>query len=175
MHPPADLELLLRLVLAAALGGVPGLERQIRRFPAGLRTHMLVALGAAAFSIAGAYGYPLIGNARDPARVAAQIVTGVGFLGAGTIWRSGSSVHGLTTAASIWVAAAIGLLAGTGLYLLAGGVTVCAALILLAMKGIEQETGTADEGRPSDVTPVGAPTAAESPASSSGRPRTQDS
>ena len=116
---PLELELLGRIVLGFALGGVLGWGRERAGRPAGLRTHMLVTAGAAAYTIVSVYGFLDQGTVRDPGRVAAQIVTGIGFLGAGTIWRTPSTVLGLTTAASIWLAAAIGMFAGTGLYLLA--------------------------------------------------------
>jgi putative Mg2+ transporter-C (MgtC) family protein len=120
-----DLELMLRVLLAFVLGGLIGYEREIIQRPAGLRTHMLVAAGSAAFTMAGIYGFIGEGTVRDPARVAAQVVTGVGFLGAGTIWRKSNTVRGLTTAASIWLVAAVGMLAGGGLYLLAVFTTLC--------------------------------------------------
>jgi putative Mg2+ transporter-C (MgtC) family protein len=120
-----DAELVLRVVLAFVLGGIIGYERESIQRPAGLRTHMLVAAGAAAFTIASVFGFVGQGTVRDPARVAAQVVTGVGFLGAGTIWRTPSTVRGLTTAASIWLVAAVGLLAGDGMYLLAVFTTLC--------------------------------------------------
>jgi putative Mg2+ transporter-C (MgtC) family protein len=122
---PIDIELVLRVTLAFVLGGVIGYEREIIQRPAGLRTHMLVAAGSAAFTVVSIYGFAGEGTVRDPARVAAQVVTGVGFLGAGTIWRTSSTVRGLTTAASIWLVAAIGMLSGTGLYLLAVFTTLC--------------------------------------------------
>src|SRR5262245_19267507 len=92
-------ELLARMALAALLGGVLGLERQLGQHPAGFRTHMLVALGSAAFTIAGVYGVAGQGTVQDAGRIAAQVVVGVGFLGAGTIWRSGQgrAIYGLTT------------------------------------------------------------------------------
>lgn len=120
-----DVELMLRVLLAFLLGGLIGYERETTQRPAGLRTHMLVAAGAAAFTVASIYGFIGQGTVRDPARVAAQIVPGVGFLGAGTIWRTSSTVRGLTTAASIWLVAAIGLLVGSGLYVLAIFTTLC--------------------------------------------------
>jgi putative Mg2+ transporter-C (MgtC) family protein len=120
-----DLEMMLRVLLAFLLGGLIGYERETTQRPAGLRTHMLVAAGAAAFTVASIYGFVGQGTARDPARVAAQIVPGVGFLGAGTIWRTSSTVRGLTTAASIWLVAAIGLLVGSGMYALAVFTTIC--------------------------------------------------
>jgi putative Mg2+ transporter-C (MgtC) family protein len=115
-------EALLRLALAAALGGAVGLEREFREREAGFRTHMLVSLGSALFTIAGAYGFRdflVNGGAivrTDPTRIAAQVVTGIGFLGAGAIIRQGLSVRGLTTAATLWVVAAIGLTSGAGYY-----------------------------------------------------------
>jgi putative Mg2+ transporter-C (MgtC) family protein len=115
-------EALLRLVLAGILGGAIGTEREIREREAGLRTHMLVAIGAALFTIVSAYGWndfnfsQRSGVTYDPTRIAAQIVTGIGFLGAGAIIRHGLSVRGLTTAASLWVVAAIGIAAGAGYY-----------------------------------------------------------
>ena len=120
-----DVEMALRVTLAFLLGGVIGYERESIQRPAGLRTHMLVAAGSGAFTVASVYGFVGEGTVRDPARLAAQIVTGVGFLGAGTIWRTPSTVRGLTTAASIWLVAALGLLAGTGLYALAVFTTLC--------------------------------------------------
>ncbi len=112
-----DLEMVMRIVLAFGLGAVLGWERDRVRKPAGLRTHMMVAAGSAAFTLVSIYGFS--GLSHDPARIAAQIVSGVGFLGAGTIWRTPSTVRGLTTAASIWLAAAIGMMAAVGMYAVA--------------------------------------------------------
>jgi putative Mg2+ transporter-C (MgtC) family protein len=115
-------ELLLRLVVAAALTGAVGLERELRERAAGLRTHMLVGVGSALFTLVSAYGWGdfvfnrQLGTVLDPTRIAAQIVTGIGFLGAGAIIRQGLSIRGLTTAAGLWVAAAIGMAAGAGYY-----------------------------------------------------------
>jgi putative Mg2+ transporter-C (MgtC) family protein len=120
-----DLELMLRVLLAFVLGGVIGYERESIQRPAGLRTHMLVAAGSAAFTVASIYAFVGQGTVRDPARLAAQIVTGIGFLGAGTIWRTPSTVRGLTTAASIWLVAAAGLLVGAGMYAIAIFTTLC--------------------------------------------------
>jgi putative Mg2+ transporter-C (MgtC) family protein len=113
---------LLRLSVAAALGGAIGVEREIRDREAGIRTHLLVSLGAGLFTIVSAYGFHefLTSGANvvraDPTRIAAQIVTGIGFLGAGAIIREGLSVRGLTTAGSLWVVAAIGMASGAGYY-----------------------------------------------------------
>ena len=111
-----------RLAVAAALGGAIGVEREIRDREAGIRTHLLVALGAGLFTIVSAYGFHAFlasGDSvvsADPTRIAAQIVTGIGFLGAGAIIREGLTVRGLTTAGSLWVSAAIGMAAGVGWY-----------------------------------------------------------
>ncbi len=113
-----ELEMTLRIVLAFGLGAVLGWERDRAGRPAGLRTHMMVSAGSAAFTLVSIYGFPDPGAGlpRDPARVAAQIVSGVGFLGAGTIFRTPNTVRGLTTAASVWLSAAIGMMAGVGMY-----------------------------------------------------------
>jgi putative Mg2+ transporter-C (MgtC) family protein len=116
------LDLAARLAVAALLTGVIGLERELRERAAGLRTHMLVGVGSALFTIVSAYAWSDFvfsrqgGTVLDPTRVAAQIVTGIGFLGAGAIIRQGISVRGLTTAAGLWVVAAIGMAAGAGYY-----------------------------------------------------------
>ena len=107
-------EVLLRLFVAAALGGAIGLERELRERQAGLRTHLVVSVGAALFTLVSAYGFTDWGVRVDPTRIAAQIVTGIGFLGAGAIIRQGLSVRGLTTAATLWLVAAIGMAAGAG-------------------------------------------------------------
>lgn len=135
-----EIEMLLRVSLAFVLGGILGLEREVQQRPAGLRTHILVAMGSATFTLVSIYGFLGQGTVRDPARVAAQIVTGVGFLGAGTIWRTESTVIGLTTAASIWMVAAIGMLAGSGMYLLAVFSTALAWLTLYGIRRLERKT-----------------------------------
>mgnify|MGYP003439761680 FL=1 len=129
-------EVVLRIVLAAGLGGAIGLERELREREAGLRTHMLVSVGAALFTMVSAYAWTdwrfsnEEGLVFDPTRIAAQVVTGIGFLGAGAIIRQGLSVRGLTTAATLWVVAAIGMAAGVGYYWAA---LVTTALVLLSL------------------------------------------
>jgi putative Mg2+ transporter-C (MgtC) family protein len=139
---PADIpslsweEALLRVVVAATLGGAVGIERELRDHDAGFRTHMLVAIGSALFTIVSAYAFRdfLVGGGAvvraDPTRIAAQIVTGIGFLGAGAIIRQGLSVRGLTTAATLWVVAAIGMAAGAGYY---GGALITTAVVLISL------------------------------------------
>ncbi len=117
--------IVLRLLLALVLGAAVGYQRERAAKPAGLRTHILICLGAALFTVASIYGF---GPAGDPARVAAGVVVGVGFLGAGVIMhREGGIVEGLTTAATMWVVAGIGLAAGAGLYVASA---VATAIIL---------------------------------------------
>jgi putative Mg2+ transporter-C (MgtC) family protein len=107
-------EVLLRLFVAAGLGGAIGLERELRERQAGLRTHLVVSVGSALFTLVSAYGFHNFEGTVDPTRIAAQIVSGIGFLGAGAIIRQGLSVRGLTTAASLWLVAAIGMASGAG-------------------------------------------------------------
>jgi putative Mg2+ transporter-C (MgtC) family protein len=113
---PGEWELIGRLALTLVLSAAVGLEREYRQKSAGLRTHTLVGLGAALFSLAGAYGFAGEGGdfPRDPSRVAAQVVTGIGFIGGGLIFVRQDAVRGLTTAAGVWVTAAIGLAAAAG-------------------------------------------------------------
>ncbi len=124
---PADLtlqiDLAVRLVLASALGAAIGLEREIHEHPAGMRTHLLVALGSAVFTELSIFGFigvlgPGQGTAPDPTRIAAQVVSGIGFLGAGAIIKYGTFIRGLTTAASLWATAALGLAVGAGEYII---------------------------------------------------------
>jgi putative Mg2+ transporter-C (MgtC) family protein len=128
--------MLVRVALAGALGGAIGFERELRDREAGFRTHLLVAVGAALFTLVSAYGFSDFsyghgsGFQLDPTRIAAQIVTGIGFLGAGAIIRQGISIRGLTTAATLWIAAAIGLAAGAGYYSAAIAST---AIVLFAL------------------------------------------
>jgi putative Mg2+ transporter-C (MgtC) family protein len=129
-----EIEMMLRLLLAAALGALIGYQRERSKKPAGLRTHTLISSGAALFTIASMYGF---GIGADPARIAAGIVAGIGFIGAGVIFhRQGGIVEGLTTAATIWAVAAIGLAAGAGLYIIATLTTAIVLAILLLPRSI---------------------------------------
>jgi len=116
---------ILRLLLAAAMGALIGLERDLKKKPAGIRTHMLVCLGACIYTLISVSEFPL-----DSARIAAGIVAGIGFLGAGAIIGSQDGVHGLTTAAGIWVTAAVGLALGTGSYVIAAVSTLLVVVTL---------------------------------------------
>jgi putative Mg2+ transporter-C (MgtC) family protein len=125
---------MLRLLVALILGAVVGLERERQERAAGLRTVTMVSLGSCLFTIVGAYGFPN----TDPSRVAAQIVTGIGFLGAGTIFLRKDLVRGLTTAATIWAVAAIGMAAGTSQYIVALFTTLLILSVLMVLKPIEK-------------------------------------
>ena len=126
-----DLELLARLLLAAVLGGAIGAERELNDHPAGLRTHMLLTIGACLFTLISAYGF---GGRTDPSRIAAQIVTGIGFLGGGAIVRHGLTVKGVTTAASIWATASVGVAIGAGSYVLGTGGAVLVVGTLFGLR-----------------------------------------
>jgi putative Mg2+ transporter-C (MgtC) family protein len=130
---PSDLELLGRLLLAAVLGGAIGAERELNDQAAGLRTHMLLTIGACLFTLVSAYGF---GGSTDPSRLAAQVVTGIGFLGGGAIVRHGLTVKGLTTAASIWATASVGVAVGAGQYVLAVGGAVLVSVTLLGLRRV---------------------------------------
>ena len=129
-----NFELLGRLLLAAVLGGAIGAERELNDQAAGLRTHMLLTIGACLFTLVSAYGFGG-GIGTDPSRLAAQIVTGIGFLGGGAIVRHGLTVKGLTTAASIWATASVGVAVGAGSYVLGIGGT---ALIVGTLFGLRR-------------------------------------
>jgi len=131
------LELLLQLALAAVLGGAIGIEREMKGKPAGLRTNILICVGAALFT----HLSLLIGGQANPDRIAASVITGVGFIGAGTILHMRGSVSGLTSAATIWVVAAIGMATGTGLYLEALGTTALVMGVLAGLGWAEQALG----------------------------------
>jgi Uncharacterized membrane protein len=132
-----DLELQLagRLVIGLVLGALIGLEREFHRQPAGFRTHSLVALGAALFTIVSAYGFA--GSLVDPTRIAAQIVSGIGFIGAGTILQYRGNIRGLTTAASLWSVAAVGMAAGAGLLAMAAIGTALILVVLYLLDRVE--------------------------------------
>jgi putative Mg2+ transporter-C (MgtC) family protein len=125
--------LVARLALAALLGGLVGVEREYRGHAAGLRTNILVSVGACLFTILSIEAFPSSSANRDTARVAAQIVSGIGFLGAGAVFRDGDEVRGLTTAATIWLMAAIGMAAGAGDYFLAVAAVVLTLIVLVVL------------------------------------------
>lgn len=127
-----QVDIAFRLIAAAFLGAAIGLEREVHGHQAGVRTHMLVSLGSAIFTVLSIYGFQGVSGAGsyDPTRISAQIVTGIGFLGAGAIVKFGTNVRGLTTAASLWVVASVGLAAGAGAYFVAA---VGAALALVSL------------------------------------------
>lgn len=129
-------EILLRLFASAIAGGIVGMEREAKNRPAGLRTHILVTLGSALIMLISMYGFNGMGSSGEggePARLAAQVVSGIGFLGAGTILRNGNNINGLTTAASIWVCGGIGLAIGNGYYF--GGIATT-FIVLITLKSM---------------------------------------
>ncbi len=128
-----EIEIIVRVLAAGAFGAIIGIQRERAGKPAGLRTHILICMGSALFTVISIYGFA---GATDPSRVAAGIVAGIGFLGAGVIFRSmrGPVVVGLTTAASVWFTAAIGMASGVGMYLIAAIATIVALLVLYIPK-----------------------------------------
>ena len=148
-----SLVILIRVVVSAILGGLIGLEREIHGCAAGLRTHILVCIGSTLFmvtSIGIAISHGSLGDV-DPSRIAAGVVTGIGFLGAGAIIRYGASIRGLTTAASIWAVAAIGLAVGVGLYA-AAVITTFVALSVLVLSRLEELMALKQHGKKLVVT-----------------------
>lgn len=133
-----EFQIVIRLLLALICGGFIGVEREIFGHAAGLRTHILVCIGAALTMLVSMYGFNGVG---DPSRLAAQVISGIGFLGAGTIIQTKGDVKGLTTAASLWVAATIGLACGNGFYLGAIVTTAFAVIVLPYFKKIESKIG----------------------------------
>jgi putative Mg2+ transporter-C (MgtC) family protein len=137
-----DGQLIIRLLVAAVLGSAIGIDRERLVWAAGLRTHMLVCVGSCLFMVVSAFGFAdILGTPRvilDPSRIAAQVVSGIGFLGAGSILLRGEVVRGLTTAASLWTVAAIGLAVGGGLYVEAVAATVVILIILAGIKPLEE-------------------------------------
>lgn len=149
-----QLDLALRLTVGLVLGAIIGLEREFHRQPAGFRTHSLVSLGAALFTVVSAYGFT--GELVDPTRIAAQIVSGIGFIGAGTILQYRGNIRGLTTAASLWSVAAIGTAAGAGLCVVAGVGTLLILVVLSVLDRIEDAAKrhlqhSPDEGKSEDM------------------------
>lgn len=140
-------QLTLRILMAAFLGGLIGLERSSGDRPAGLRTHVLVATGSALLMVVSIYGIDGHPQARDPSRIASQVVSGIGFLGAGTILHEGLTVKGLTTAASLWIVSAIGLTVGCGMMALGIFATGITLITLILIRGLEKK-----------VLPAGKPT-----------------
>jgi putative Mg2+ transporter-C (MgtC) family protein len=154
----------LRLTLGLVLGAIIGFEREFHRQPAGFRTHSLVALGSALFTIVS--GFAFDGPGADPTRIAAQIVSGIGFIGAGTILQYRGNIRGLTTAASLWSVAAVGMAAGAGMWILAIMATVLMLIVLSILDRVERlarrhlgmpadnyemATDAIDEGRSEDL------------------------
>jgi len=145
MDTEIALEVIMKLLISLFLGGLIGIEREWRKHPAGLRTHILVSVGATAFMFLGYYSFDNGGGSGgfvDPTRIAAGVVTGIGFLGAGAIMKEGVNVRGLTTAASIWVSAAVGLCVGASLFITATVLTLTVLFTLLFFSRMELEIGT---------------------------------
>ncbi len=138
MIDATDWQMIMRLFLAALLGGIVGMERGSGDRPAGLRTHVLVCTGSALIMLVSIYAFDPQTYTRDPGRIAAQVVSGIGFLGAGTILHEGLTVRGLTTAASLWMVAAIGLAVGSGMVLMGIISTVIMLITLVTFHGWEK-------------------------------------
>jgi len=135
--PYDQAELVFKLLLSIILGGVIGIERESLNRPAGFRTHILVCVGSTLTMLVSIYMYENFSTDGDPGRIAAQVISGIGFLGAGTIIREGASVRGLTTAASLWTVAAIGLAVGSGFYLAAIITTLLTFITLILFSRVE--------------------------------------
>lgn len=138
MTDTMEIEILLKILLAAVLGGIIGMERELAHKEAGLRTNILIAVGSTLVTIL-SFKIAALSQTADPARLAAQIVTGIGFLGAGAIIQSRFAVHGLTTAATIWTVAAIGIAVGSGYYLTSFLVTILVLIILTLFRFISDQ------------------------------------
>lgn len=137
---PIDLEIMFQLVLAAVIGLILGIEREVIGKPAGMRTYALVTLGATVFTIISKHGFAdAAGGVFDPSRVAAQIVTGIGFLGAGVIIFRGVKVEGLTTASGLWVSAAIGMAIGASMYSVGIATAIIAFIVMVVMRKFDIE------------------------------------
>jgi putative Mg2+ transporter-C (MgtC) family protein len=141
-----------QIMLAALLGGIVGLERDWHGHAAGLRTNILVAVGSCLFTLLSIVAFPIRGSAQDTARIAAQIVTGIGFLGAGVMVQGRRNrVHGLTTAATIWQVAAIGMAVGTGFYFLALFTTLFTVAVLVLLHPVSRWLARRSRGKPSSL------------------------
>ena len=134
-----EVDIIIRLLLSVIFGGAIGYVREIKRKAAGLRTHMLVCMGSAIFTLVSIYMAQDGGMNADPTRIAASVVTGIGFIGAGAIFQMGGSVKGLTTAASIWVCAALGLAVGAGYYDIATFSTILALIVIQLLQTVERK------------------------------------
>ncbi len=154
-YPELRLDLLGHLVLASVIGGAIGWEREHAHKPAGLRTHILICVGAALLTDLSVRVAAAATGPADPARIAAQVVTGVGFLGAGTIMQSRGSVMGLTTAATMWVVAAIGMAVGFGAVMEAVGTTSLVLVVLIPLRALEEKAKARRERNGLHVTAVG--------------------
>ncbi len=145
----SNFELALRLVMAWILGGLIGMERESHGRPAGFRTHILVCVGATLMMLVSAFGLQSVATDRvgghDPGRIAAQVVSGIGFLGAGTIMREGANIRGLTTAASLWTVAGIGLAVGAGFYFPSLVATLLVVVTLVVLNKVEWAFGRKQE------------------------------
>ncbi len=151
----SDYQIVLRLVLSVVLSGFVGLERQLHRRTAGLRTHILVSLGSCLIMLTSLYVFDIYKNVAsiDPARIAARVITGVGFLGAGAIINERGGIKGLTTAASLWISSGLGLAVGCGFYFAAAVATVLTLIVLFFLRYVEgvlikagQNKGGQDDG-----------------------------
>jgi putative Mg2+ transporter-C (MgtC) family protein len=140
----AQLAIVIELILASILGAVIGWEREIHDHPAGMRTHLLVCLGSAGFTVLSINAF---GPDGDPSRVAAQIVSGIGFLGAGAILKEGANIRGLTTAASLWVVAAVGMAVGAGAWIVALAITVIVVVSLWPLRLVTERFIGSDDHR----------------------------
>jgi putative Mg2+ transporter-C (MgtC) family protein len=148
--PLTEVDIVIRLCLAFVAGGVIGLERSSRRQVAGLRTHILIALGAACLMLLSIWLPQNFNAGADPGRIAAQVVSGIGFLGAGAIIRLGNNIRGLTTAASLWLTAAIGMTVGAGMYAAALTAAVLALITLMALNKVEKKIFPDDWQQPDE-------------------------
>lgn len=134
-----SIDFIVKILFSMLFGAIIGLEREVTNKFAGLRTHMLVSLGACIFTILSIHGFPVDTNRynADPARIAAQIVTGIGFIGGGTVLRMGNNIYGITTASTLWLAASVGMACGAGFYVLGGICSFFALFTLVVIRTME--------------------------------------